>query len=549
MLSPSQEAAFQQWKAINAPNDSGQDYDLRGAFLANEGRAGNGHMIDQFKMPNHHSFSNESQYATPDAPHWNAQDQLVDKYGNIVFDERNMPRNIGEGGQSLGMTFRDPTAGIIEADPFEMATGMPLTDGNENYDQLTRTALGGVQGMAIPAYLQEGYQGPQTGMGPVADFAAGLGQVFQGGSGAGSMGAPALLASQAVNNAADAGHALGTMGGGGKVTRALEGTASMGGTAATHTAMDAAEVEKMARAAARAHLADVGGDHAKAISGLEQVAAMAESDPRVSRRLPVINRTIELLRGKTSVAPTPQEAVALADEAAQAARDTRAIEATGGGLSDAQGEKLSNSLSNILRGSKSTTMGTMGGQPRPRGLGNKLSELMAGGTEAERAALAKRLTAEAGQAKPITAYHGSPEKGLTELTPGYKEPGVWFTSSINYANDYAKGPGGQIYEADLSLKKPMVVTFDENMNPIVDRKILTDKNGDPLTDNVSIVKLAERNPKYDGVHFPDGNFSEDSEAFVVFHPSQINLKGGQSSPVPRDQALANLIDQPARRPR
>jgi hypothetical protein len=219
-LSPSQEAAFQQWKAINAPNDSGQDYDLRGAFLANEGRAGNGHMTDQFKMPNHQSFSNESQYATPDAPHWNAQDQLVDKYGNIVFDERNMPRNIGEGGQSLGMTFRDPTAGIIEADPFQMATGMPLTDGNENYDQLTRTALGGVQGMATPAYLQEGYQGPQTGMGPVGDFAAGMGQVFQGGSGAGTMGAPALLASQAVNNAADAGHALGTMGGG-KVPKAL----------------------------------------------------------------------------------------------------------------------------------------------------------------------------------------------------------------------------------------------------------------------------------------------------------------------------------------
>jgi hypothetical protein len=216
------------------------------------------------------------------------------------------------------------------------------------------------------------------------------------------MGAPALLASQAVNNAADAGHALGTMGGGGKLTRALEGTASMGGTAATHTAMDAAEVEKMARAAARAHLADVGGDHAKAISGLEQVAAMAESDPRVARRLPVINRTIELLRGKTSVAPTAQEAKAIADEAASAARDQAIMDRGAGNVSGDVGPdpRLTKMLRSIRdpESGGGTTMGTMGGQPRPRGLGNRLSELMAGGTEAERAALAKRLEAEAGQA-------------------------------------------------------------------------------------------------------------------------------------------------------
>jgi hypothetical protein len=127
--------------------------------------------------------------------------------------ERTLREQIRQGGQSLGLTFRDPTAGIIEADPFEMATGMPLTDGNEDYDALTRTALGGVQGMATPAYLQEGYQGPQTGMGPVGDFAAGLGQVFQGGSGAGSMGAPALAVSQFAGDIPDATRALGTMGG------------------------------------------------------------------------------------------------------------------------------------------------------------------------------------------------------------------------------------------------------------------------------------------------------------------------------------------------
>lgn len=33
-LSPEEELQFQKWKAIHAPKDSGQDYDLRGAFKA-----------------------------------------------------------------------------------------------------------------------------------------------------------------------------------------------------------------------------------------------------------------------------------------------------------------------------------------------------------------------------------------------------------------------------------------------------------------------------------------------------------------------------------
>jgi hypothetical protein len=60
------EAAFQQWKAANAPDDSGIDYDLRGAYLANMQRAENGHMGDQFKKPNHPTFSDQSQYAVGD---------------------------------------------------------------------------------------------------------------------------------------------------------------------------------------------------------------------------------------------------------------------------------------------------------------------------------------------------------------------------------------------------------------------------------------------------------------------------------------------------
>lgn len=67
VLSPADEQAFQGWKAQNAPNDSGTDYDLRGAYLANMQRSpDNGHMGDTFKKPNHPTFSDQSRYATGD---------------------------------------------------------------------------------------------------------------------------------------------------------------------------------------------------------------------------------------------------------------------------------------------------------------------------------------------------------------------------------------------------------------------------------------------------------------------------------------------------
>ena len=59
------EVAYTNWKAINAPNDSGYDYDLQGAFLAGVKRDPvTGHMPDTFKKPNHSTFSNQSKYAT-----------------------------------------------------------------------------------------------------------------------------------------------------------------------------------------------------------------------------------------------------------------------------------------------------------------------------------------------------------------------------------------------------------------------------------------------------------------------------------------------------
>ena len=74
-LSPSDESKFQDWKAKNAPADTGTDYDLRGAYKGGAEQAENGHWPDTYKKPNHPTFSDESQYAnTPVtkgmAGHW-----------------------------------------------------------------------------------------------------------------------------------------------------------------------------------------------------------------------------------------------------------------------------------------------------------------------------------------------------------------------------------------------------------------------------------------------------------------------------------------------
>ena len=64
-LPPDRQVEYANWKAAYAPNDSGQDYDLQGAFLAGyTPDTQTGHWDDRFKKPNHPTFSNQSQYAT-----------------------------------------------------------------------------------------------------------------------------------------------------------------------------------------------------------------------------------------------------------------------------------------------------------------------------------------------------------------------------------------------------------------------------------------------------------------------------------------------------
>ncbi len=71
-LSAEEEKQFKAWKSLHAPYDSGEDYDLRGAFQAGaQPDPKTGHWPDTWKKPNHPTFSVESKYAKQGKPgHW-----------------------------------------------------------------------------------------------------------------------------------------------------------------------------------------------------------------------------------------------------------------------------------------------------------------------------------------------------------------------------------------------------------------------------------------------------------------------------------------------
>ncbi|HEY6018699.1 MAG TPA: hypothetical protein VIY48_02060, partial [Candidatus Paceibacterota bacterium] len=63
-LDPAETDDFAGWKQQYAPHDSGQDYDLQGAYKAGfTPDPESGHFDDRFKKPNHPTFSVYSQYA------------------------------------------------------------------------------------------------------------------------------------------------------------------------------------------------------------------------------------------------------------------------------------------------------------------------------------------------------------------------------------------------------------------------------------------------------------------------------------------------------
>lgn len=66
-LSPADEQKYQAWLSkLPKGQQNTYDYDMRGAYKAGAGRAGNGHFPDTFKKPNHPTFSSQSQYSGVD---------------------------------------------------------------------------------------------------------------------------------------------------------------------------------------------------------------------------------------------------------------------------------------------------------------------------------------------------------------------------------------------------------------------------------------------------------------------------------------------------
>lgn len=101
-LQPAEETAFRGWLQQNNvpfnPERGVTDYDMRGFYRAlqtgdpqarpelnqNDQRL---HYPDTWKTPYHQTFSQGSQWATPDAPRWLPDGKLVDIYNNVLFDE------------------------------------------------------------------------------------------------------------------------------------------------------------------------------------------------------------------------------------------------------------------------------------------------------------------------------------------------------------------------------------------------------------------------------------------------------------------------------
>jgi GGDEF domain-containing protein len=137
-LPPDQEQGFQSWVKQNkvpwqdTPN---ADYDMRGYYKAMQsgdvnaqqkqsGFDGKMHFPDTYKTPYHKTFSNESQYATPDAPHWDG-DRLIDKGGKVVADET--PKRSAKPMSSTPVIFSDQ-----DIDQAHSQSSKPLTFGEDD---------------------------------------------------------------------------------------------------------------------------------------------------------------------------------------------------------------------------------------------------------------------------------------------------------------------------------------------------------------------------------------------------------------------------------
>jgi hypothetical protein len=134
-----EEPYFRRWLSENQipfdPNEAKPDYDMRGyyrAAMAGDPRTATEinandhqrHFPDVWKTPSHETFSAQSQYATPNAPDWNEQDQLVDKAGRVLYDER-MGRDDGGAVDSYAAVQEAAKGGEVWDKPRPKKLGKP----------------------------------------------------------------------------------------------------------------------------------------------------------------------------------------------------------------------------------------------------------------------------------------------------------------------------------------------------------------------------------------------------------------------------------------
>jgi hypothetical protein len=125
-LSADEQPAFDAWKAKNSPNDSGFDYDLPGAFKAGFTRDNpDAHMGDQFKKPNHPTFSDQSQYAA-NAPSkagtWDGDTYVPRKTADALWPATKLEAEVQQ--PPMNPFFR-AAASLLSSGPFKDAAGAP----------------------------------------------------------------------------------------------------------------------------------------------------------------------------------------------------------------------------------------------------------------------------------------------------------------------------------------------------------------------------------------------------------------------------------------
>jgi hypothetical protein len=140
-----QELKFRDWKQRFAPNDSGEDYDLRGAFKAGfQPDPETGHWPDVYKKPNHPTFSNQSIYAKdrPDlAGSWN---------GDTYVPAQQTQQRIADAfAASEGM--QEPSQALYEAKHRRAQQGQPVEPGFwSDVASLGPSIRGGLKAIADP---------------------------------------------------------------------------------------------------------------------------------------------------------------------------------------------------------------------------------------------------------------------------------------------------------------------------------------------------------------------------------------------------------------